>query len=161
MYQPNDNTSYYASYGTSFNTSGDLYRFDAQQANTPPESSRNIEIGAKWELADGDLTMRTAVARTDKFNERNTDVDSATNAFLLSGRRHTDALEFEVAGRLTKNWEVFAGLALMRARIDAAGSAATSQATVGENPGLVPARQGNLWTTYRLSNNCSQSKQTR
>lgn len=152
MFQPNDNTSYYASYGTSFNTSGDLYRFDAQQANTPPESSRNIEIGAKWELADGDLTMRTAVARTDKFNERNTDVDSATNAFLLSGRRHTDALEFEVAGRLTKNWEVFAGLALMRARIDAAGSAATSQATVGENPGLVPARQGNLWTTYRLSN---------
>jgi catecholate siderophore receptor len=150
MYQPDSNTSYYASYGTSFNTSGDLYRFDAQQANTPPESSRNIEVGAKWELADGDLTVRTALARTDKYNERNTDVDSATNAFLLTGRRHTDALEFEVAGRLTKNWEIFAGLALMQARIDAAGSAATSQATVGENPGLVPNRQGNLWTTYRL-----------
>jgi len=150
MYQPDSNTSYYASYGTSFNTSGDLYRFDTIQSNTPPESSRNIEIGAKWELADGDLTMRTALARTDKFNERNTDVDSATNAYLLSGRRHTDALEFEVAGRLTQNWEIFAGMALMRARIDAAGSAATSQATVGENPGLVPSRQGNVWTTYRL-----------
>jgi catecholate siderophore receptor len=151
MYQPDSNTSYYASYGTSFNTSGDLYRFDAIQANTPPESSRNIEVGAKWELADGDLTMRTALARTDKFNERNTDVDSATNAYLLSGQRHTDALEFEVAGRLSQNWEIFSGVAFMRARIDAAGSAATSQATVGENPGLVPARQGNLWTTYRLS----------
>jgi catecholate siderophore receptor len=150
MYQPDSNSSYYASYGTSFNTSGDLYRFDAIQSNTPPESSRNIEIGAKWELADGDLTMRTALARTDKFNERNTDVDSATNAYLLSGRRHTDALEFEVAGRLTQNWEIFSGLAFMRARIDAAGSAATSQATVGENPGLVPSRQGNFWTTYRV-----------
>jgi catecholate siderophore receptor len=150
MYQPDSNTSYYASYGTSFNTSGDLYRFDAVQANTPPESSRNIEIGAKWELADGDLTVRTALARTDKYNERNTDVDSATNAYLLSGRRHTDALEFEVAGRLSKNWEIFSGLAFMKARIDQAGSAATSQATVGENPGLVPTRQGNVWTTYRI-----------
>jgi catecholate siderophore receptor len=150
MFQPDANTSYYASYGTSFNTSGDLYRFDAVQANTPPESSRNIEIGAKWELADGDLTLRTALARTDKYNERNTDVDSATNAYLLSGRRHTDALEFEVAGRLSKNWEIFAGAAFMKARIDQAGSAVTSQATVGENPGLVPVRQGNIWTTYRL-----------
>jgi catecholate siderophore receptor len=150
MFQPDMNSSYYASYGTSFNTSGDLYRFDAQQANTPPESSRNIELGAKWELADGDLTLRTALARTDKYNERNTDVDSATNAYLLSGQRHTDALEFEVAGRLSPQWEVFAGVAFMEARIDQAGSAASSQATVGENPGLVPKQQGNVWTTYRL-----------
>jgi catecholate siderophore receptor len=151
MLQPDGASSYYVSYGTSFNTSGDLYRFDAVQANTPPESSRNMELGAKWELAEGDLSLRTSLARTDKYNERNTDVDSASNAYLLSGQRHTDALEFEVAGRLTPEWEIFAGLALMKARIDQAGSSAASQLTVGENPGLAPRRQGNVWTSYRLS----------
>ena len=151
MYQPSDEVSYYASYGTSFNTSGDLYQYDNNSANTPPESSRNMEVGIKWELAGGDLSVRTALARTDKYNERNTDVNQGTGEYLLSGQRHTDALEFEVAGRLTPNWEVFAGLVFMNGIIDQAGSSATSQATVGMNPGLTPAKQGNLWTTYRLN----------
>ncbi len=150
MYQPTDAVSYYASYGTSFNTSGDLYQYDANSANTPPESSRNIEVGAKWEAMDGDLSLRTTLARTDKYNERNTDVAQATGEYLLSGQRHTDSLEFEVAGRLTPQWDVFGGVAFMHAVIDKAGSSATAQATVGLNPGLTPKAQGNLWTTYRL-----------
>lgn len=151
MYQPTPEVSYYASYGTSFNTSGDLYQYDANSANTPPESSRNIEIGAKWELWDGDLSVRTALARTDKFNERNTDVNQGTGEFLLSGQRHTDALEFEMAGRLNPRWEVFGGIAFMHAVIDKAGSSAAAQATVGLNPGLTPKRQANLWSTYKFA----------
>ena len=153
MYQPDEEVSYYASYGTSFNTSGDLYQYDNNSANTPPESSRNMEIGIKWELLEGDLSLRTALARTDKYNERNTDINQGTGEFLLSGQRHTDSLEFEVAGRITPNWEVFAGLVFMNAVIDQAGSSAASQATVGLNPGLTPAKQGNLWTTYRINGN--------
>ncbi|MDB5872159.1 MAG: TonB-dependent siderophore receptor [Ramlibacter sp.] len=151
MYQPTGEVSYYASYGTSFNTSGDLYQYDPSSANTPPESSRNIEVGAKWELYGGDLSVRTALARTDKFNERNTDVNQASGAFLLSGRRHTDSLEFEVAGRINPRWDLFAGLVFMHGVIDQAGSSAGAQATVGLNPGLTPARQANLWTTYKLT----------
>jgi catecholate siderophore receptor len=151
MFQPDEEVSYYASWGTSFNTSGDLYQYDNNSANTPPESSRNMEIGIKWELVEGDLSLRTALARTDKYNERNTDINQGTGEFLLSGQRHTDALEFEVAGRLSPDWEVFAGLVFMNAVIDQAGSSAASQATVGLNPGLTPAKQGNLWTTYRVN----------
>jgi catecholate siderophore receptor len=151
MYQPDDRSNYYISYGTSFNTSGDLYQYDANTAKTPPESSRNIEIGAKWELLDGDLSVRTAVARTDKYNERNTDVNQATGEFLLSGARHTDSLEFEVSGRITPRWEVFGGVAFMNGVIDKAGSSAAAQATVGMNPGLTPRRQGNLWVAYALT----------
>lgn len=150
MYQPGDQASYYVSYGTSFNTSGDLYQFDANSANTPPESSANFEIGAKWELHGGDLSLRTALARTDKYNERNTDVNQATGEFLLSGQRHTNSLEFEVAGRITPQWDIFAGIVFMDGVIDQAGSSAAAQATVGQNPGLTPARQANLWTTYKL-----------
>lgn len=151
MYQPNEEVSYYAAYGTSFNTSGDLYQFDPRSANTPPESSRNMEIGVKWELYGGDLSLRTALARTEKYNERNTDIDTANNSYLLSGKRHTDALEFEVAGRITPRWDVFAGLGFLRAVIDQSGSNAAGLAEVGQNPGLSPSRQANLFTTYRIS----------
>ncbi len=151
MYQPTYEVSYYAAYGTSFNTSGDLYQFDPASANTPPESSRNLEIGAKWELYDGDLSLRTALARTNKYNERNTDIDTANNSYLLSGKRHTDALEFEISGRITPQWDVFAGLGFLRAVIDQSGSNAAGQAEVGQNPGLSPSRQANLFTTYRLN----------
>ena len=150
MFQPNDEVSYYASYGTSFNTSGDLYQYDSTSANTPPESSRNIEVGVKWELHQGDLSFRTALARTDKFNERNTDVNQATGEFLLTGQRHTDSIEFEVAGRINPQWDVFAGLVFMHGVIDKAGSSTAAQATVGLNPGLTPNQQANLWTTYKL-----------
>lgn len=150
MFQPTDEVSYYASYGTSFNTSGDLYQFDPTSAHTDPESSRNMEIGAKWELYGGDLSFRTALARTEKFNERNTDIDTANNSYLLSGKRHTDALEFEIAGRITPQWDVFAGLGFMKAVIDQSGSNAAGQAEVGQNPGLSPTRQATLFTTYRI-----------
>jgi len=47
LYQPTPLQSYHFSYGTSFNTSGDTYSYSAATVNTPPESSRNLEIGAK------------------------------------------------------------------------------------------------------------------
>lgn len=109
-----------------------------------------MEIGAKWELYDGDLSLRTALARTEKYNERNTDIDTASSSYLLSGKRHTNALEFEVAGRISPQWDVFAGIGLLRAVIDKAGSNAAGLAEVGQNPGLSPSRQASLFTTYRI-----------
>lgn len=151
LYQPSEIVTWYASYGTSFNASGDLYQFDPTSANTAPEKSRNIEVGAKWDLADGNLSLRTAVFRTQKYNERNTDIDQASNAFLLSGKRHTDGIEFEAVGQITPALEVFGGIAWMKGRIDAAGSSPASQASVGRTPGLMPKITANIWATYRVS----------
>lgn len=153
LYQPTDIVSWYASYGTSFNASGDLYQFDPTSANTAPEKSRNMEVGAKWDLADGDLSLRAALFRTEKYNERNTDIDQASNAFLLSGKRHTDGVEFEAVGRVTPVFEVFGGIAWMKGRIDAAGSSAASQASVGKTPGLLPKVTANVWATFRVTPN--------
>lgn len=151
LWQPDAASSYYVSHGTSFNASGDLYQFDDRSANTPPEKSRNVEIGAKWDLLDGDLSLRTALFRTEKYNERNTDVDQAADAYLLNGKRHTDGVEFELAGRPHPTVEVFGGIAYMRGKIDEAGSSATSQATVGKDSGLTPRWTGNLWVTWMFA----------
>ena len=60
LYQPSDTASYYVSYGTSFNPSAELYQLDDRSVNTPPEESRNMEAGAKWDLFDGNLCQMAA-----------------------------------------------------------------------------------------------------
>ncbi len=153
MYQPDEYTNYYITYSTSFNTSGDLYQYDPTSANTPAESARNVEFGVKKDWFGGDLSLRTSISRSEKLNERSTDTETVPGGtgFLLSGKRHTDAFELEAAGRITPNWEIFAGFVLSHAEIDKAGSSPTSQLTVGLNPGLTPTRQSNLWTTYQFT----------
>jgi catecholate siderophore receptor len=91
LYQPTDFASYYAAVGTSFNPSGELYSLDERGANTPPEKNRNIEIGAKWELADGNLSLRTALFRSEKATNA-TRSGGQHEQNLLSGKRHTDGL---------------------------------------------------------------------
>ncbi|HKX94997.1 MAG TPA: TonB-dependent receptor, partial [Methylibium sp.] len=109
------------------------------------------ELGAKWDLAEGNLSLRTALFRTEKFNERNTDVDQAADAYLLNGKRHTDGIEFEAAGRPAPGIEVFGGVAYMRGRIDEAGSSEASQRMVGRESGLTPRWTGSVWATWQFA----------
>nr|WP_242533380.1 TonB-dependent siderophore receptor [Niveibacterium umoris] len=144
LFQPDDFTTYYLSAGSAFATSGDLYQFDARSANTPPEESRNIELGAKWVLFDGAGNLSAAVFRTEKYHERNTDVESASQTnYLLSGKRHTNGVEVSFAGALATGWQVYGSYTYMNALIDAG---AASQ--VGQVPGNTPRHSGSLWTTY-------------
>ena len=151
IWQPSTAQSYYLSYGTSFNPSGEAYALDKATAKVDPEKNRNIELGAKWDLFDGDASLRTALFRIEKTNERNTDpLDQ--NTVLLSGKRHTDGVEVEGAGRLTERWDVFAGLTLMKSRIDkAAPPALGATGTEGNMPRYTPKVTANLWTTYKFT----------
>jgi catecholate siderophore receptor len=161
MYQPNPLQSYHFSYGTSFNTSGDVYSYNAQSANTPPESSLNIELGARIDSANKQFTTRYAIFRSVKSNERNTDPDTAATRLLLSGERHATGFEFDITGKLTKDWEIYGSyMWLPDAAVDAAAPcppapAACVQNTpgnrVGDRPGLSPLHSGTVWSTYQLT----------
>jgi catecholate siderophore receptor len=152
LFQPSATQSYHASYGTSFNTSGDTYQFDPGTAKVDPEASRNIEIGAKLDWADGRFTTRVALFRSTKFNERNRDADSVNACnYVLSGERHAQGFELDLAGRITAAWEVWGSYAYIPlARVDASSGAAGTE-TVGSRPGLTPRHSGSLWSTYKLS----------
>lgn len=172
LWQPNANSTYYTSWGTSYNTSGDTYLYGVGTSlapltlqgtpqtlkpnanlttlNTPPEKSRNFEVGGKWELFEGKSLLGLAFFHSEKYNERNTDVDSATNQFLLSGKRHATGLEFNFAGRLSPAWEMFYNHTwIPNARIDV--SSATGNMLQGDRPGLTPEHSASLWSTYRVA----------
>ncbi len=155
LYQPSDLATYYISYGTSFNPSGDLYAIEAlnntslaNAGKIDPEKSINMEVGAKWELFDGKLSFRTAIFRTEKTNERNTD-QTNTSVSVLSGRRHTDGIEFETSGHVTNKWEIFGGVSFMKSEIDKH----VNPYGVGLRPVNTPTVSGNFWNTYKITQN--------
>ncbi len=154
IWQPTGQSSFYASYGTSFNTSGELYNYDAQGSNTPPEKSRNIEIGAKLDLFDGNLSTRAAVFHSTKYNERNRDSPNGVplENYLLSGKRHAAGFELDVAGRITPAWEAFLSYALIpSAKIDTVQGVTLTGELAGQRPSLTPRHSGSLFTTYQLT----------
>jgi catecholate siderophore receptor len=159
LFQPDELHSYHFSWGTSFNTSGDTYSYaiaggvsPAVAANTPPESSENLELGAKLDSASGRFTTRLAVFRSTKKNERNTDASSvSSDSFLLSGKRHSSGFEIDVTGRITPQWEVYGSyMWIPIAKVDSAASA-TFGNRAGDRPGLTPRHSGTVWTTYQVT----------
>lgn len=152
LWQPAPTRSFHLSYGTSFNTSGDTYQFDAGTAKTGPESSRNVELGARLDAAGGRFTSRMALFHTTKYNERNRDADSVNACnYVLSGERHAAGAELDLAGRITPAWEVWGSYAYIPvARVDASTGAAGTE-PVGSRPGLTPRHSGSIWTAVKLS----------
>jgi catecholate siderophore receptor len=155
LFQPTPLSSFHFSWGTSFNTSGDAYQYDAAGSNTPPEKSRNFELGAKLDSAAGNATLRLALFHATKYRERNRDDTSVSPTnYVLSGQRHAAGLEVDVAGRPAPGWEVYGSYAFIpEAEVDKAssvlGTTLTGE-TVGQRPGLTPRHSGTLWTTYQL-----------
>ena len=156
LYQPSSTTSFHASYGTSFNTSGDTYQYDNQTAKTGPEGSVNYEIGAKIDTEDKRFTTRLALFYAIKNNERNRDPDSAATQNLLSGKRHAAGFEIDITGKLTKELEIYGSYAFTPiAKIDVGAPGSTSINGVGEGAGarssLTPKHSGTVWTTYQIT----------
>ncbi|WP_051240845.1 TonB-dependent receptor [Tepidiphilus margaritifer] len=142
---PSENQHYYLSWSDSFSPTADLYQLSGGEY--PPERSDVVELGAKWMLFEGNLSLRAALYRATKEWERNQDLES-TGA-VLSRKRRTDGLELEAAGRITERWEVFAGLSLMDAEILKVAPGADPRFK-GERPRNTPDYTFNLWTTYRF-----------
>ena len=164
LFQPDERSSYYVSYGSSYNTSGDTYQFGSVSAggtvsnpgteslaNTPPEKSRNFEVGGKWELFERRALLGVAAFYSEKFNERNTDPDNP--GYLLSGKRHAAGMEFNLAGRITPKWEIFWNHTwIPSAKIDKSATVLAANGggaqVQGDRPGLTPKHSGSIWSTY-------------
>jgi len=147
IYQPTEQQSYYASYGTSFNPSLEALTATAGQQNLPPESNKSYEVGAKWDLMNGNLSLSTALFQIEKTNAR---TQVSTGVYALAGDIRVQGVEFGAAGRITKNWQVFAGYTILDARIV---NASALDGTLGKVPANTPHNSASLWTTYNLSRN--------
>ena len=160
IYQPTDWASFHVAGGSSFNTSGDTYANTPnpnsanalKDAATPAEKSRNFEVGTKLDLLNNKLSVSASAFRTEKYNERNTDPDSAADQQLLSGKRHAMGLDVDIAGRLATGWEAYVSYTwIPKAEIDESNVSTGNAQRKGDRPGLTPKRSASFWTTYQLT----------
>lgn len=154
-FQPQETSHFYLTWSDSFSPTADLYQLTVRPQ--PAERSGVVEVGAKWQLLDGDLALRAAAYHATKNWERNADLEST--AAILTKKRRTNGLELEAAGRINEDWEVFSGVAYLDAKILQVAeniNASTGVITLG-NPAYAGQRARNtprftfnLWTSYQL-----------
>ncbi|MCP5530048.1 MAG: TonB-dependent siderophore receptor [Opitutaceae bacterium] len=148
-HKPTEKSSIYAGYANSFNPSSEdliLSSRGTDLSQIAPEETDSYEIGTKWSAFDDRLAFTFALFRTEKTNARTPGVSPNDPPTVLQGKERVDGAEFSIAGDLTREWTVFAGIALMDSEIVSSNTAGLA----GQEFGLTPKTTFNLWTTYEL-----------
>lgn len=149
VYKPVPSASIYAGFANSFNPSAEGLSLTSRRSDlstVSPEKTRTYEVGTKWDALEGTLSLSAGLFRTEKTNARTPGIDPNDPPQVLEGKQRVDGIELSAAGRLTRNWELFAGLSLMDSEVEASNA----EGEAGNDLGLTPKTSFNLWTSYRL-----------
>lgn len=161
VYKPAENGSIYASYATSATPPGNTLG-EGQEGNplggTPdrsgnllssdmePETTKNYEIGTKWDLLNDRLSLTADIFRTEKENAR---VQVDTSSYENAGKTRVQGFELSASGKLTDKWQVFAGYAFMDSEQVDGGP--LGRANDGNDLPNTPKNSASLWTTYQVT----------
>lgn len=158
MYKPVPNATVYLSYNTTSSPPGACANqgggncpadsLNDSTISTEAEKTRNLELGAKWDLYDGDLSLSAAVFRTEKDNQRVADEDG--NYVLNVGSSKGQGFDLGVAGRINERWSIIAGYTYLDAKVTNGGPNA-GEANTGMRPINTAEHSFALWTTYDVN----------
>lgn len=150
VYDLNRTYSLYASYADIFTPQ--TTQFTSSGALLDPIVGANYEVGVKGEFLDGDVNTSLALFRVDQKNRAVEDLSNPCAAaatvghcYLSAGKVRSEGLEAEISGRLTNNWNLFAGYTYNE----------TEYLQDNLNEGLpfrtqTPRHLFKLWSQYRL-----------
>ncbi|WP_213875314.1 TonB-dependent siderophore receptor [Pseudomonas sp. dw_358] len=163
-WKPAPNGSIYASFATSATPAGGLVGQGSDgnpltagtaSSDLEPETTKNYELGTKWDILNERVSLTAAVFRTEMTNTR---VLVSTGLYENAGESRVDGVELSATGKLTDKWQVFAGYSYLDSELVSAGvpgrngavtAGAVSQA--GNQMPNVPKNSATLWTTYQLA----------
>jgi catecholate siderophore receptor len=146
VYKPKQNGSVYFDYGTSFDPSAETLALTVANYNVPPEENQSYELGSKWDVNGGRLTVRGALFRTNRENVLEPD-PSDSSIDVLAGNQRVDGAEGVIQGRLTDRWELLSSYTFMHSEVVSSNYYPFS---IGQPLQNVPQNLFNLWTEYRL-----------
>ncbi|QUE93531.1 TonB-dependent siderophore receptor [Pseudomonas sp. SCA2728.1_7] len=161
VYKPAENGSIYASYATSATPPGNTLG-EGQEGNPlggtadrsgnllssdmEPETTKNYEIGTKWDLLNDRLSLTADIFRTEKENAR---VQVDTTSYENAGKTRVQGVELSASGKITDKWQVFAGYAFMDSEQVDGGP--LGRANDGNELPNTPKNSASLWTTYQVT----------
>jgi iron complex outermembrane receptor protein len=105
--------------------------------NSPPQESRNIELGVKTSTPDGQLSLTSSVFVLNQMNVLQYNQGLSCD-ILIKGQR-TRGLEFDAQGQLTKGWNLVANYSY---------NLVSNIGAVGEIIPANPRNKFSLWSTY-------------
>jgi len=148
VYKPAANGSIYASIGTASTPAAlgnsDYDKVSAANRDLDPERSTSVEIGTKWDVLDGKLSVTSALFDIER---RNANVQVEPGVYEQTGKSRVRGFELGVGGSLTPKWQVFGGYTYMDSEIQ---RGAYNDATVGKPLPDTPRNSFSLWSTYRV-----------
>jgi catecholate siderophore receptor len=148
VYKPLPYSSYYFAAGTSFNPSAEALSLSLANQGLPPEESRSFEVGNKWNVLDGKLSLAGALFYIQKANLREPDPNNP-QFNILAGSGIAEGGEITVTGNLTPEWQVIGGYGYTFTKItQTTRTGPTSD--LGRRFANAPLHTANLWTTYKL-----------
>jgi len=148
----------YASYGTAQDINGGepdtgtssgyggLVIHNGSAAGARPETSQNLELGTKWNLLDDKLLATAALFQTTKDDVmEGADYDSLGT--FNTGKNRVRGLELGLTGNVTKNFQMQAGVAIMKSKVLRSATAAN----VGNPLSNFADRSATLQGKYQLT----------
>ena len=148
VYKPVQPVSLYASYSLSYlpRAGEQLSSLNLSNASLAPESFRNYEVGAKWEIARV-LELSAAAYRLERGNVAVADPLNPGVTNLVDGQR-TEGIELSAGGNLTRAWSIVGAYAYQDGQITRSLSAT---APAGARLAQLPEHSFALWNKYDLS----------
>jgi catecholate siderophore receptor len=145
IWQPTDAQSYYLSYSTSFNpTLEQLTITTGATQPLPPEKNRAYELGGKWDLLAGRVSLNAAAFQITKYNARD---QASDGTYTAAGTIRVNGARLGAAGQVARGWKVYAGYAYLDGKI----VDGIAVGTTGMVPLNTPKHSATLWSTYELT----------
>jgi len=153
IWEPTAAQTYYTSYSYAFLPSAEQLGLTANTVNLAPETAKNYEIGARWDLLPK-LTLSAALFRTDRNNVRVAD-PANPGLFVKTGQLRSEGFEIGLQGEVTRYWQVYGGFSNLDARVQKpfnSGTTATTATIIpaGNKLALTPEHTLSLWNKVDL-----------
>lgn len=160
VFKPAENGSIYLSYSNSETPSkasvnGSCAPGRGQTVDScglEPETARNLELGTKWDVLENRLALTAAVFRNERDHYQ-VETGDPSQPLSLDGHARVDGVSLGAAGRINRNWSLFANYTYLDSEIvqNLADGNPGDDALAGRYLAQTPKHSGSVWTTYQLA----------
>ncbi|RYF93588.1 MAG: TonB-dependent receptor, partial [Caulobacteraceae bacterium] len=162
VFKPVENGTIYLAYGNVKTPSqasvngGCAVTGTAQNCDIEPEEGEVIELGTKWDLLDGRLSLTGALFQNtrDKIRLASNDVNIPVQQ--QDGESRVRGVTIGVSGQILPSWTVIANYTYLDSEIlqnvaNTAVPPANNDFTKGDPIPLTPRHAFNIWTTWQIN----------